>query len=171
MNITLFAPTYILVVFALPNKQKATQETTLSGFTYTNIIWKSKLRTMPLSLQSAQQTASSLLSFFSKEIKSLSTSDFKFKLKAAKRAKLIDLGSREEYKELHIPGSVNYDSQSPEFFRTLQLMDKSRPYFIYCRNGMLSEKVVRKMEEMGFRRVYYLMNGLQSWIGTLERSY
>jgi rhodanese-related sulfurtransferase len=61
--------------------------------------------------------------------------------------------------------------QSPEFPRALRLMDKSRPYFLYCRNGARCEKVASLMEEMGFRRVYYLMNGLQSWIGTLERSY
>lgn len=126
---------------------------------------------MPLLLQTAQQTASSLFSFFSKEVKSLATNEFKLKLRTARRPRLIDLGSKDEFKELHIPGAVNYDMQSPEFLRVLQLMDKSRPYFLYCRNGDRSEKVARLMEEMGFRRVYYLINGLRSWIGTLERSY
>ena len=127
---------------------------------------------MPLiSIQTATQTASSLLSFFSKEIKSLSCSEFKLKLRSAKRAKLIDIGTNEEYRELHIPGSVNYDFHSPEFYNRLEFMDRNRPYFVYCRNGERSETAVRMMEEKGFRRVYSLTSGLRSWIGTLERSY
>ncbi len=122
-------------------------------------------------MQTATQTAHSLFSIFSKEIKSLSYSEFKLKLRNSKRPKLIDLSSEEEYKELHIPGSVNYDNESPEFTRVLAFLDRSRPYFIYCRNGERSETVMRLMEEMGFRRVYALMSGLPAWSGTLERSY
>lgn len=127
---------------------------------------------MPLiSIQTVAQTANSLFSIFSREIKGLSYSEFKLKLRSAKRAKLIDLGSREEFDELHIPGSVNYDNHNPEFNRVLELMDRTRPYFIYCRSGERSEAVMRIMEEMGFRRVYSLLSGLPSWNGTLERSY
>lgn len=109
--------------------------------------------------------------FFFKEYKVLSAAEFRQRLRLSKRAKLIDIRSREEFRELHIPGSVNYDVLSPSFVTRLSRMEKGRPYFIYCHNGKRCETAMRLMEELGFRKVYSLATGLMSWKGTLERSY
>ena len=124
-----------------------------------------------MSIQSAAKAAKSIFSLFVKEIKHLTSNEFRFKLRQANRARLIDVSTEEEYKELHIPGSLNCDVLSPDFINKLEYMDRNRSYFIYCRNGSRSGKAVRLMEEMGFRRIYSLISGLESWHGTLERSY
>ncbi|HXH19265.1 MAG TPA: rhodanese-like domain-containing protein [Chitinophagales bacterium] len=124
-----------------------------------------------ISLQTVAQTRQTLLSFFSKEVIKLNSDEFRFRLHKAKKARLIDVSSKEEFRELHIPGSVNYDVLSPEFLERLVSMDKNRTYFIYCRNGKRTESALRLMEELGFRRVYALMTGLQGWKGTLARQY
>jgi len=124
-----------------------------------------------ISLQTVTQSTQSILTFFVKEVKNLDSGEFKSRLRNSKRARLIDVSSEEEYRELHIPGSVNYDLHSPEFLEKLEYMDRHRPYFIYCRNGQRSAAALRLMAEMGFRKIYALASGLQSWKGTLERSY
>ena len=84
---------------------------------------------------------------------------------------MIDVSTAEEFKELHIPGALNYDVLNVDFVHKLDVLDRARSYFIYCRNGKRSETAMRLMKEMGFKRVYALMTGLQSWSGTLARSY
>ncbi len=123
-----------------------------------------------ISLQTVTQTTQTLLSFFMKEVKKLDSSEFRLRLHNNKKARLIDVSSEGEHRELHIPGSLNYDVLSPEFIGKLECMNKSRTYFIYCRNGKRSETAIRLMEEFGFKRVYALMSGLQDWKGTLARS-
>ncbi len=124
-----------------------------------------------LSLQTITGTADLVLGFFIKEFKTLTANEFRSRLRENKRAKLIDISTREEFYELHIPGSINYDVLSPGFVDNLEKMDRLRPYFIYCRNGKRSESAMRLMDELGFRKVYSLSSGLQSWMGTVERSY
>ena len=126
---------------------------------------------MSLSIQSIAESADMFLSFFSKEIRSLDPGEFRSLLHGTKDARLIDVSTQEEYNALHIPGSKNYDVLSPQFIHKLEPLNRFRPFFIYCRNGKRSETARMIMEEMGFKRVYTLISGLQFWKGTLEMSY
>lgn len=125
-----------------------------------------------ISIQTVAKTAGMFLTFFSKDVKNLNSNEFREKLHHyAGKALLIDVSSRNEFYDLHIPGSVNYDVLSPEFLSRIEELDKRRIYFIYCRDGKRSATAIRLMRELGFRRVYGLTAGLKSWHGTLARSY
>lgn len=107
----------------------------------------------------------------SPEVKNLDYSEFRSHLKTTKKARLIDVSTREEHKELHIPGAMNYNVTSPNFTDKIQNLDKTRTYFVYSWDGKRSEIACNIMKELGFQRVYNLLSGIKSWKGTLERSY
>lgn len=123
------------------------------------------------SIQTVTSTTDEFLAYFKKEAKNLEQGEFKFMLRKFRHARLIDVSTKMEFCELHIPGSTNYDVLSPKFTNRLEEMDKTRPYFLYCRNGKRGEAAMRLMEEMGFRRIYNLACGIESWKGTVERSF
>ena len=107
----------------------------------------------------------------SPEIKNLDSAEFRSHLKATKKARLIDVSTKEEHKELHIPGALNYNVTSPSFAEKIENLDKTRTYFIYSWDGKRGEMACNIMKELGFYRVYNLLSGIKSWKGTLERSY
>ena len=123
-----------------------------------------------ISLQTISRLAITKHDFLKKVIIKLNPVEFRAKLRLEKKARLIDVSSQDEHRELRIPGAINCDLASADFSSVLEVMDKSRPFFIYCRNGNRVESAMKMMDEMGFRRVYALSSGLQSWTGTLEMS-
>lgn len=121
------------------------------------------------SMQTVARTTDGLLAYFTKEHKLLEQGEFKYMLRKFRNARLIDVSTKEEFEELNIPGSMNCDMLSPKFVDKVVLMDKSRPYFLYCRNGSRSEVAMHIMQDLGFRRVYSLAAGIQAWKGTVAR--
>ncbi len=119
-------------------------------------------------LSNAKEMLSDLFNI-PKDVRLLEFKEFKSLLRSKRHVKLIDVSTANEYKELHIPGSVNIDITTTTFSERLDLFDRNGIYFIYCRNGIHSESVLRIMEDMGFRQVYALISGLNAWKGTLER--
>lgn len=107
----------------------------------------------------------------SPEITNLNSTEFRSHLKTAKKARLIDVSTREEHNQLHIPGSVNYNVSSPNFTNYIQNLDRSKTYFVYGWDGERGETACNIMKELGFKRVYNLLSGIKSWKGTLERCF
>ena len=107
----------------------------------------------------------------STETKNLDSVDFRAQLKNSKSSWLIDVSTREEHEELHIPGSSNFDALSGDFIDRIDCLDKSKPYFIYCRDGSRSKSACILMEELGFKRIFHLTSGIKDCRGTLERSF
>lgn len=122
-------------------------------------------------IDAVSRAADEIISYFSKEIKPLNQHEFKALLKKQRHSsRLIDVSTREEFMELHIPGSANCDVLSSKFAAKIGAMDRSKVYFLYCRDGSRSETAMRLMEKMGFTRVYSLISGIQAWKGTVETS-
>ncbi|MDZ4847022.1 MAG: rhodanese-like domain-containing protein [Chitinophagales bacterium] len=125
---------------------------------------------MPLfSMQTVTRTTDGFLAYFTKEFKLLEQGEFKHMLRKFHNSRLIDVSTKQEFSELHIPGSMNYDMLSPKFVDKIEVMDKSRPYFLYCRNGSRSEVAMHIMQDLGFKRVYTLASGIKTWKGTVAR--
>jgi rhodanese-related sulfurtransferase len=118
-------------------------------------------------LDAVTRTADGFLVYFSKEIKLLEQSEFRHLLRRFRNSRLIDVSTKEEFTELHIPGSMNFDVLSPMFATKIGMMDKTKAYFLYCRDGSRSETAMHMMQKMGFRRVYSLISGIKSWKGTV----
>ena len=76
---------------------------------------------------------------------------------------ILDVRTKAEFNEGHIKNAVNKDFKSSDFTSLLDTMDKNSPYLLYCRSGNRSTKTLKKMGEMGFKRVNHLSKGFNEW--------
>jgi len=80
---------------------------------------------------------------------------------------LLDVRSRSEYAEGHIPGSVNLDvafiGNAPQ-----KLKDKAAPLFVYCYSGARSGQAVAALKKMGYENVQNI-GGIAAYRGKIER--
>jgi rhodanese-related sulfurtransferase len=76
---------------------------------------------------------------------------------------LIDVRSSEEMNAGFIKGAVHLDYNSPGFSESLDSLDHSRTYFVYCASGKRSGRAVKMMSEKGFQHAVALDGGLLYW--------
>lgn len=65
-----------------------------------------------------------------------------------KRAILIDVRSREEYKRSHWSGAINYPEE--EIVDYTKVLGKKRPIIIYCQHGGSSMQIARMLGKNGY---------------------
>jgi rhodanese-related sulfurtransferase len=75
----------------------------------------------------------------------------------------LDVRTPEEFDEVRIAGSSNLDFYAPDFDDRLDALDKTLPYFVYCRSGNRSGQALDTMRELGFEEVYNLDGGIVAW--------
>ena len=63
---------------------------------------------------------------------------------------LIDVRTKEEYAEGHIPGSINIELDEIEKIVDI-IKDKNSHIYIYCRSGHRSGIALNKVKELGYR--------------------
>ena len=95
----------------------------------------------------------------------LEPADFKQKLAANSGAVLLDVRTPEEVAEGALPGALNIDFKAPDFQEKIAALDKSKPYFVYCKVGGRSGKAATLMNESGFQEVHNLKGGYDAWVG------
>jgi rhodanese-related sulfurtransferase len=78
-------------------------------------------------------------------------------------AVLLDVRTAEEYGEGHLAQARNVDYKRDDFRQQVARLDKSKPYFVYCKAGVRSGKAADIMKELGFRQVYTLDGGIDEW--------
>lgn len=87
------------------------------------------------------------------------------KVKSQTAPQIIDARSAEEFALNHIEGALNFSTQSPDYDKRVEALDKSRPVFTYSigngRSGVLAKDLVTK----GFNEVYELLSGIGAWVG------
>jgi rhodanese-related sulfurtransferase len=77
---------------------------------------------------------------------------------------VIDVRRPDEFSKGHIKGAVNANWQDlAEFSKKTELLEKSRPVYIYCQAGVRSEKASEWMRKNGFKHVSGLDGGIQAW--------
>lgn len=86
--------------------------------------------------------------------------------RASPGALLLDVRSAQEYREGHIPGSVNLPLR--EINRIDELAsDKADPLFLYCLSGARSRQAEAVLRHMGYSNVRNL-GGISAWHGGVE---
>jgi rhodanese-related sulfurtransferase len=78
-------------------------------------------------------------------------------------ATVLDVRHAGEFAEDHIEGAVNIDVEEPAFGQTIQSLDKSKTYLVYCRAGRRGMIAAQQMTDAGFKDVVNLDGGLNSW--------
>ena len=77
--------------------------------------------------------------------------------------KIIDVRSREEYDESHIPGAINIALLEIESAN--KLFDKSDSIITACgKGGGRSTQAAEKLQELGFKNSNWLCGGTFGWI-------
>ncbi|MBK7148722.1 MAG: thioredoxin [Bacteroidetes bacterium] len=77
---------------------------------------------------------------------------------------LVDVRTPEEFKEKHIAGAANYNINASDFQASMSKLDKEKPLYIYCLSGGRSKRASDWAMSNGFKQVYNLEFGINSWI-------
>ncbi len=88
---------------------------------------------------------------------------FAEQIKANPEAIILDVRTPEELASGYIEGSRNLDFNSDGFKDSLNNLDHSKMYFVYCAAGKRSAKAMEMMNAMGFQHVAALDGGLRMW--------
>jgi rhodanese-related sulfurtransferase len=65
-------------------------------------------------------------------------------------AAVIDVRTPAETSAGHLDGSLLLDVQDPAFMASLETLDKSANYYVYCRSGNRSGQAIQIMKDAGF---------------------
>ena len=76
---------------------------------------------------------------------------------------VLDVRTKEEFTGGHIPGSVLLDFMSDDFEKEVAKLDKKKTYLVLCASGGRSARACKKMEKLGFRKLYNLEGGIGAW--------
>ncbi|MBP6794651.1 MAG: rhodanese-like domain-containing protein [Saprospiraceae bacterium] len=101
------------------------------------------------------KTITGLLDF---EVTAISVSD----LQKMKEVLLLDAREEEEFAVSHIPGAVHigYNHWSKEAVKNINMEKK---IVVYCSVGYRSEKIGKKLKDLGFENVYNLYGSIFEW--------
>lgn len=77
-------------------------------------------------------------------------------------AVLIDVRSPVEFYEGTIPGAINVDYMAKDFESKVLLLDPTKTYFVFCRNGNRSTAARKAMIKKKMK-VYTLTRGIRAW--------
>lgn len=80
---------------------------------------------------------------------------------------LLDVRTREEYDEGHIPGALLLPDYEIEARAEQELPDKDRMLLIYCRSGRRSKLAAQTLAELGYTSIYEF-GGIIDWPYEIE---
>ncbi|HAN10479.1 MAG TPA: rhodanese-like domain-containing protein [Clostridiales bacterium] len=75
---------------------------------------------------------------------------------------LLDVRTKEEYIDVHIPGSILIPNDVIKKEVEMKIKDKENTIYVYCRSGNRSRTAVTELVKMGYTNVYDL-GGIQEW--------
>jgi rhodanese-related sulfurtransferase len=83
---------------------------------------------------------------------------------------ILDVRTEEEFESGYIKGALNMDIHGgADFLASIDALDKSKSYFVYCRSGARSAQACQLMIQKGFIAVYNLDGGVLNWHRNLEK--
>ncbi len=76
---------------------------------------------------------------------------------------LVDVRTPAEYRESHLKGSQNICVTSDDFAEKVKTLDKNKPVYVYCKMGGRSANAAKRLQEMGFTKIYDMDGGILLW--------
>ena len=93
----------------------------------------------------------------------LAPAEYMKMLQSDKKAYLLDVRRADEYAAGHLPGAALLDvTDSVAFARGVELLDKEKNIYIYCRSGRRSRKAANILSAKGFK-VTDMQGGYNAW--------
>lgn len=99
----------------------------------------------------------------SKNIINVDPKAFSKEIATTDEPQLIDVRTPEEFNAGHILDAKNINWLGNDFVPNIEKLDKSKPVFVYCKSGGRSSNAAKKLEELGFKKIYNLQGGMMSW--------
>lgn len=78
-------------------------------------------------------------------------------------AVVLDVRTKAEFDEGHLPNAVHMDIFSSNFPHRVTTLDKSKSYYVTCRSGNRSGQACQFMAQQGFDKVVNLRGGVMAW--------
>lgn len=85
------------------------------------------------------------------------------RLRQSKTNVVLDVRTREEYEEGHLPGAILIDFMAPDFEKEIAKLDKGKTYLVHCASGGRSARACKKMEGLKFKSLFNLEGGIGAW--------
>jgi len=96
----------------------------------------------------------------------LSQKDWSSQLEADSESVIMDVRTQEEVDEGMIPEALHMDIYNGQkFISSLEKLDKSLGYYVYCRSGNRSAQACSIMDQLGFKLTFNLVGGFLGWTG------
>jgi len=76
---------------------------------------------------------------------------------------ILDVRTKGEYEDGYLEGALNLDVKKQDFDKMLKLMDMKKAYLIYCKLGTRSKMAVDKMQNLGYKKIYHMYQGIEGW--------
>lgn len=81
---------------------------------------------------------------------------------------ILDVRTRAEFDEGHIPGAVNLPNEDIREDTVTALPDKQQLIMVYCRSGRRSKEAAAKLTELGYTNIVEF-GGIKDWTGNVEK--
>ena len=93
----------------------------------------------------------------------MSPEEAKSKLRENNDIILLDIRTKEEYDEKHIPNCIliPLDNLNNEVENKIE--NKESEIIVYCRSGRRSKLACQKLVNLGYRNLYNLEGGIKNW--------
>ena len=85
------------------------------------------------------------------------------KYKSDKDFVIVDFRPEKKYNKAHIKNAIFFDVFSNKIDVWLDSLNRQKTYLIYCTRGNRSSIALNKMKKMGFKNVYHMFQGINSW--------
>ena len=85
------------------------------------------------------------------------------KMRHDKGTVVLDVRTKQEYEQGHVPDSTNIDINDPQFRKKIGELDHSKTYLVHCASGVRSDRAVRMMSSMGFSNLFDFHGGFKAW--------
>jgi rhodanese-related sulfurtransferase len=102
----------------------------------------------------------------SNKINTISSTEFANRINSDGKQQIIDVRTADEYSKGFIKNAKNINWLGDNFEVETESLDKKKSVYVYCKSGNRSSKAVRKLEELGFTKIYELKGGLLEWSTT-----
>lgn len=76
---------------------------------------------------------------------------------------ILDVRTPQEVAEGQIPNASTINLYDPDFAQKINLMQKDKIIYVYCRSGTRSSQAAQMLSQNGFDRVYNLQGGIGAW--------
>jgi len=85
------------------------------------------------------------------------------KLWQDKKNIVLDVRTKKEFENGHIPGAMNLDVNAADFDQKIVELQKDKVYLVHCAAGVRSTRACGRMSRLGFPHLVDLAPGFKGW--------